>query len=74
MGLTGGKLAVMAGAIAALVGFDLIQRFWGDPVALLQRQKAPVRWAVRYAVCLAVLLCALTLPEGVAVEFIYFQF
>ena len=27
MGLTGGKLAVMAGAIAALVGFDLIQRF-----------------------------------------------
>ena len=74
MGLTGGKLAVMAGAIAALVGFDLTQRFWGDPVALLQRQKAPVRWAVRYAVCLAVLLCALTLPEGVAVEFIYFQF
>ena len=67
-------VVVLAAALALLIGHDLVQRLYGDPIRLLQRQKAPVRWLVRYAVCLAVLLTALTLPEGVAVEFIYFQF
>lgn len=74
MGLVGGSLVFLLAALALLIGHDLVQRLYGDPIRLLQRQKAPVRWLVRYAVCLAVLLTALTLPEGVAVEFIYFQF
>ena len=65
--------AVLLAALALLIGHDLVQRLYGDPIRLLQRQKAPVRWLVRYAVCLAVLLTALTLPEGVAGELIYFQ-
>ena len=53
---------------------DAVETFYGDPIALLQRQAAPVRWGVRYAVCLAVLLVALTRPEGTKAEFIYVQF
>ena len=74
MGLVGGSLVCLLAALVLLIGHDLLQRFCGDPIRLLQRQKAPVRWLVRYVICLAVLLTVLTRPEGVAVEFIYFQF
>lgn len=74
MGLTGVSLWAMAGALALLIVCDVVGERWGDPIALVQRSAAPVRWGVRYAVCTAVLLAALTRPEGVAVEFIYFQF
>ena len=74
IGLTGGALWGMLAALAALTVYDAVETFYGDPIALLQRQAAPVRWGVRYAVCLAVLLVALTRPEGTKAEFIYFQF
>ena len=74
IGLTGGALWGMLAALAALTVYDAVETFYGDPIALLQRQAAPVRWGVRYAVCLAVLLVALTRPEGTTAEFIYFQF
>lgn len=74
IGLTGGSLVSLCACIAVLIGNDAIQRFSGDPILLLQRQAVPIKWLIRFAVCSAVLLTALTQPEGVAVEFIYFQF
>lgn len=74
IGLTGAKLVVLLVTIGILILHDAIQRFVGDPILLLQRQNAAVRWAVRYVICMIVLLTVLTVPEGVAVEFIYFQF
>ena len=74
MGLTGTALWTMLASLGLLIAYDAAEAFCGDPIALLQRSRAPVRWTLRYAVCLAVVQTALTRPEGMAVEFIYFQF
>ena len=74
MGLTGINFIALAVVLVILVVYDVIQRFYKNPITLLQQQKAPIRWMVRYSICMIVLLTVLTLPEGVAVEFIYFQF
>ena len=60
--------------VAMLLGFDLVLKNRGDPFSLLARQKAPLRVAVSYLVAFALLAGVLTMPEHVAVEFIYFQF
>ena len=74
IGLSGAALVRIALSLALLAAFDAVQRFAGEPFALLRRQKAPVRIAVSYGLALCVLLALFTMPEQVAVEFIYFQF
>lgn len=74
IGLTGANLMALLFTLGLLIVHDAVQRFVGDPIVLLQRQHGVVRWAVRYVICMIVLLTVLTAPEGVAVEFIYFQF
>lgn len=55
---------------AALLLYDMLS-LKQDVIALVSRQRAPIRWGV-YVVLLVVI--ALFSHKGIATEFIYFQF
>ncbi len=74
IGLTGINLIALCAALTLLIVHDYFRYRWGDAIAALQKSPCLLKWGVRFIVCTAVVLAALTIPEGVAVEFIYFQF
>ncbi|WP_367923867.1 MBOAT family protein [uncultured Ruthenibacterium sp.] len=74
MGLQPLVLVRLGISLGAVLLFDWVYYKKGDPLLLLARARAPWRFALGYAAALAVLVCMLTVPEGTAVEFIYFQF
>jgi D-alanyl-lipoteichoic acid acyltransferase DltB (MBOAT superfamily) len=70
----GDRLVRILASVLALFVFDAILYRGKDPFSVLAQKKAPARIFVSYALTLAVIIGALTMPEGVTVEFIYFQF
>ena len=70
----GDRLVRIIASVLALFVFDAILYRGKDPFTVLAQKKAPARIFVSYALALVVIIGALTMPEGVAVEFIYFQF
>lgn len=65
----------LAVCLFALLVHDFLHwRTGEEPWALLARCRAPVRAVLSYTVAAAALAALLMQPDGVAVEFIYFQF
>lgn len=65
----------LAVCLSALLVHDFLHwRTGQEPWALLSRCRAPLRAVLSYAVAAAALAALLMQPDGVAVEFIYFQF
>ncbi|MBD5093133.1 MAG: MBOAT family protein [Subdoligranulum sp.] len=65
----------LAVCLAALLIHDFLHwRTEREPWTLLSRCRAPLRAVLSYAVAAAALAALLMQPDGVAVEFIYFQF
>lgn len=69
-----GRLVRILASVLVLFIFDTILYRNKDPFAQLARRKAPMRIFVSYALAMVVLVGVLTMQEGIAVEFIYFQF
>ena len=74
LGFTPATLALAAGLVALLFGWDAFAVFRGDPFAALGRLRRWQRLTVYYLLSLAVLAAACSRPFGATAEFIYFQF